>query len=295
VLRPYCDSAPQPPLSSSPPPSSLSHEGSSPAPLLSLPQRLVNSRASSAAKREGQETAVQTAAEQKKEKKERADARERENRVSYQQIHRRVVSGLYIDSLRTESPKKSLSQKLAWPPSPGSGLSSSLSPGHSHSQRLPLDRSLSLSSAAQPPPFSKNAASSAFPTRPTRRAPPSPAASHTPPGPRPGATPGAGPGGGASRGPQFYRDLLLTSPSHSSAGTQPQKYKSETTTESYLFSPPPPPPPAVSWDSPSPSGASRGASRGERRAAPGPRASNLSLYNSISSSDHRSPHHRHPP
>jgi hypothetical protein len=76
-------------------------------------------------------------------------------------------------------------------------------------------------------------------------------------------------GGGGSRGPQFYRDLMLASHSGGGIGS-PQaahKYKPATTTESYLFSPPSAPADAVL----------RG---GERRAVP-PRAnSSRGIYSS---------------
>lgn len=226
MLRPYCDSAP-PPLSTC-----QSEAPSSPMPILSHSQRLANSRAA----RHNESTIEDPPPRQSPAKKE----------SNYQQINRRVVSGLYIDSLRNESPKKSLIEKLQRSP-----RQQPLSPG----LRPALDRAQSLSSAElplrdqlSPQSFPKNVP---LPARPTRRAPPSPAyatgssenmsqrSPRTPNRSEMGEMYPRPAGGGGSRGPQYYRDLLLTTHSVSSS----RRYKSDTTTESYLFSPPPAPAP----------------------------------------------------
>jgi hypothetical protein len=139
---------------------------------------------------------------------------------SFHQINKRVVSGLYIDSVRTaESPKKSLVEQLHRSPRQGPPFSPHRETGAEMMHHSP-------------------------PARPTRRPPPSPPVAPRFPQSSPrGGEVGPEPipkSGGANRGPQYYRDLLLASRERAPHLSSPERYRPETTTQSYLFSPPQP-------------------------------------------------------
>jgi hypothetical protein len=217
VLRQYRDSAVTytPILEEAPPPPSPA-----PVPGLSLSQRLLTSRSSRHTERvEAPATPPPPAAAAAAPHRQPTVKRE----PSFQQINKRVVSGLYIDSsLRSESPKKkSLLEQIQRSPQQALPVSPDHGPPH-HALLSP-------------------------PARPTRRPPPSPpvaaAAARSPQRLR---TPHRGQevtleaspkSGGASRGPQYYRDLM-GSGRERTPREPAESYHPETTTQSYLFSSP---------------------------------------------------------